>query len=58
MIEQSKNLIIAVRAEDPPPREPICKDYDKDCEDLPDHLHCWLHDMGQGRCPYVTGDKP
>lgn len=51
-------LIEVVEVEEAPPqREPICKDYDEDCEDLPNHLHCWLHDMGQGRCPYLTNDK-
>lgn len=58
MSEQAEDLIIAVRAADPPPREPICKDCDEDCEDMDDYLKCWLLDMGQGRCPYLTGDKP
>jgi hypothetical protein len=39
-----------------PPREPICKDRDEDCEDIEDHLGCWLYDMRQGRCPYLTKD--
>ncbi|SFQ82580.1 hypothetical protein SAMN03159489_05986 [Pseudomonas sp. NFPP07] len=58
MTEHAEDLIIAVRASEAPPREPICKDCDEDCEEIQDHLGCWLYDMGQGRCLYVTGDKP
>lgn len=37
-----------------PPREPICRDKDEDCEDIEDYLGCWLYDMGKGCCPYLT----
>jgi hypothetical protein len=40
-----------------PPREPVCKDHDSDCEDIEDRIGCWLYDMGKGRCPYLTNDK-
>lgn len=43
--------------EDEPPREPICRDKDEDCEGMDDYLGCWLYDMGKGRCPYLAGEK-
>lgn len=43
--------------ESAPPREPICRDHDSDCEDIEDRVGCWLYDMGKGRCPYLTNDK-
>lgn len=49
-------LIETVEVEDACSREPVCLDKDEDCEDMENHLHCWMYDMGRGRCPYLTGE--
>lgn len=33
-------------------RIPVCSDLDEDCPTVPDHLACWLYDLGKGRCPW------
>lgn len=30
-----------------------CRDFDKDCEAVPDKAHCWLYDPAKGMCPYL-----
>lgn len=47
-----------------------CPDYDKDCDDVKDHLRCWMggevrisnktyvFEPVDGYCPYVFGMKP
>jgi len=40
------------------PHPPRCSDFDDDCRDIPDVLHCWLYDPAKGYCPLLrrTGD--
>lgn len=33
---------------------PVCADLDEDCDDIEDHLNCWLYDIGRGRCPWCS----
>jgi hypothetical protein len=32
---------------------PSCRDFDEDCEDIPDKVHCYLYDPAKGMCPYL-----
>lgn len=44
-------------ARDPRPVPPRCKDFDEDCDDVADKVHCWLYDPAKGYCPYLrNGD--
>lgn len=35
-------------------RVPVCRDFDGDCADVPDKVHCFLYDPAKGRCPYLS----
>jgi hypothetical protein len=39
-------------------RPPVCSDFDEDCVEVPNKLHCWLYDPAKGRCPYLGRTKP
>jgi hypothetical protein len=30
-----------------------CRDFDDDCDEVPDKVHCYLHDPAKGMCPYL-----
>jgi len=32
---------------------PTCRDYDEDCQDVKDKIHCYLYDPAKGMCPYL-----
>lgn len=32
----------------------VCADLDEDCDEVVDHLACWMYDMGRGRCPWCS----
>jgi len=36
---------------------PLCSDYDEDCDDVPDKVHCYLYDPVRGYCPYLRAAK-
>jgi len=35
-------------------RPPVCSDFDEDCDDIQDKVHCWLYDPAKGRCPFLS----
>lgn len=35
-------------------RPPMCSDFDVDCNDIEDKVHCWLYDPAKGFCPYLS----
>lgn len=40
-----------------------CRDFDEDCFDIGEvmlggFMGCWMHDPGQGYCPFLTGEEP
>lgn len=37
-------------------RPPVCSDFDEDCRDVPDKVHCWLYDPAKGRCPFLSAE--
>lgn len=39
--------------EDARPAPPVCADFDEDCADVPDKVHCFLYDPAKGACPYL-----
>lgn len=49
MVERLQNEI------DPMGPQNRCRDFDEDCADVCDKVHCWLHDPTQGWCPYLRG---
>lgn len=32
---------------------PKCRDFDEDCDDVSDKVHCYLHDPAKGYCPFL-----
>jgi hypothetical protein len=44
---------VSCRVDDRPPR---CSDFDEDCEDIPDKVHCYLYDPLRGFCPYLSAN--
>ena len=41
------------RADGPDRELPTCCDYDSDCADIADKVHCYLYDPAKGMCPYL-----
>ena len=37
---------------------PNCRDYDDDCAEIQDKVHCWLYDPAKGACPYLREPRP
>jgi hypothetical protein len=36
-----------------------CRDFDEDCDDIPDKVKCYLYDPAKGMCPYLRAQgKP
>ena len=50
-------LIARIEMKDERPKPPRCKDFDADCDDVSDKLHCWLYDPAKGFCPYLSEVK-
>lgn len=32
---------------------PSCSDFDEDCEDIADKVHCYVYAPERGMCPYL-----
>lgn len=32
---------------------PTCRDFDDDCDEIADKVHCYLYDPAKGMCPYL-----
>lgn len=41
------------RKSTPTPVTPDCRDFDEDCHDIKDKVHCYLYDPAKGMCPYL-----
>lgn len=35
----------------------LCSDFDSDCANIKDHLACFRHDPGKGRCPFLANNE-
>lgn len=51
------DLITRIEQAEGVKQTPTCRDFDEDCDEIADKVHCYLYEPAKGMCPFLRAER-